>query len=844
MCRACYGLAVGSLGHRHGREPEANSRRDATVDQVNMAHSPSGGDIPPTLKEQALAEAGGFALRAGALAVSSIAGIMAVMLVASMLIGPALRNASGSVAVGLALPEDATLPQLSQRSVVYAADGSVLAVLHDEVDRRVIPIDEIPDYVQQAVLTAEDRKFYEHDGYDVEGIGRAMVANARARGIAQGGSTITQQLAKQNLVGDEQSFERKFSELLHAMALEDRFTKKELLERYLNQVYFGAGAYGVAAASEEYFRTNVRRLEPHQAALLAAVIRSPGALNPRTNPEGVERRRNQVLRDMGAMGFLSPEVVAEAQAQPLGVVEPRERDVTEPYFVEAVKREFFENGAFGETRQERIELLFNGGLAIHTTLDPKLQEIAGDVVRSEFPGSEGRTAAIASVDPRNGRVVALHSGADFGEEKFDLATQGRRQPGSAFKPFVLAAALEEGFPLRMTLQGTGPLEIDEQGMPEPWVVNNFQNASYGRLDLRQALVRSANTAFAQLIMVVGLEKVVEVASRLGVDAERGIGTDIGPAIALGGLEFGATPLEMASAYGVFANDGRRVEPHVIDRVEDTAGREVYRSEAAPTRVLESPVNTAMVDIMQDVVRSGTATRARLSGWSPAGKTGTTQNAADAWFVGYVPVLSTAVWVGHPEGQVPMYGMTGGSTPARLWQSFMSRALEGVEPVPFPSGEGDLTAVADGEPVTVPDVRQMSETEALAALGEHRLVGQGQSVASGARQGTVIWQSPGSGATARPGDTVYLGVSSGNPAPPPRRARGGGGGGGGGSSGGGSPSGGSTETDSGDSNGGTGEAGNGGDSGGDSGGGGAESPGNSGSAPGGGGENGGGGGEGE
>jgi 1A family penicillin-binding protein len=799
-----------------------------------MAHSSPGGDVPRTLQERALAEAGGFALRAGTLAGAALAGMLALLLVASLLIGPALRNASGSVAVGLALPEEATLPQLAQRSVVYAADGSVLAVLHDEVDRRVIPLGEIPEHVQQAVLTAEDRKFFEHEGYDVEGIGRAVVANARARGIAQGGSTITQQLAKQNLVGDEQSFERKFSELLHAIALEERFTKQELLERYLNQVYFGAGAYGVAAASEEFFRTNIRHLEPHQAALLAGVIRSPGALNPRANPERALSRRNQVLRDMGAMGFLSAEDVAEAQAQPLGVVDPRDRDVREPYFVEAVKREFFDNPAFGESRQERIELLFNGGLAIHTTLDPKLQDIAGDVVRSEFPGSEGRTAAIAAVDPRNGRVVALHSGADFGEEKFDLATQGRRQPGSAFKPFVLAAALEEGFPLRMTLQGTGPLEIDEQGMPEPWVINNFQNASYGRLDLRQALVRSANTAFAQLIMVVGLEKVVELAGRMGIDTERGIGTDIGPAIALGGLEFGATPLEMASAYGVFANDGHRVEPHVIDRVDDVSGRELYAIEVSPKRVLESPVNGAMVDIMQDVVRSGTATRARLAGWSPAGKTGTTQNAADAWFVGYVPVLSTAVWVGHPEGQVPMYGMTGGSTPARLWQSFMSRALEGVEPEPFPSGDGDLSAVADGEPVTVPDVRRMSETEALAALGDRRLVGQGQSVASGAAQGTVIWQSPGSGATARPGDTVYLGISSGNPAPPPRRARSGGGGsssGGGGGGGGGSTDPAPAEgTDAGSTDG-NGGGDTGGDGGGDSGGGGAEAPGSSGSAPG-------------
>ena len=715
------------------------------------------------------------AARLGALTAAGAVGVLTIALMVATLGVPAVRSAVDGLGFELTLADTMALPDLDQRSIVYAADGSVLAVLHDEVDRRVVPLEQVPAHVRQAILTAEDRKFYEHDGYDVEGIGRALVANARARDITQGGSTITQQLAKANFVGGEQSVQRKVDELLYAIALENRFTKDELLERYLNQVYFGAGAYGIAAAAEEFFRTTPEALTVEQAALLAGAVRAPNRLDPRSNPEAALARRNQIIAGMADEGHLPAADVVPRQAVPLVVAPHVPRDTREPYFVEAVKDEFFRNPAFGEERQDRIERLFNGGLAIHTTLDPRMQDIAAEVVAGQFPESDGPTGAIAAVDPRNGRIMALQGGSDFESRQFDVARLGRRHPGSAFKPFVYAAALEEGFPPTMSLQGASPAYFE--GVPG-WTradegVRNYGNSSYGRLNMREALVRSVNTAAAQLMLVVGPDKVIDLAERMGIDTDAMTDGVLNPSIALGSPSRGVTPLEMAAAFGTFANDGNYVRPHVINRVEDAGGNEVYRAEVAPVRALHPAVAQTMVDIMQDVVRRGTATSARLPGWEPMGKTGTTQNSYDAWFVGSVPLLSTAVWMGHVGENVPMPGMTGGAVPARMWKAFMSRALEGVEPLPFLHSGGDLSQLISGASVDVPDVRRIDETAALRALADVRLIGQPRAVASRSPSGTVLWQSPNAGTSATPGSSVTIGVSTGRAAAPvrasPRRA---------------------------------------------------------------------------
>jgi penicillin-binding protein 1A len=625
-----------------------------------------------------------------ALGAVTVAGLLAAA-------GTAVLLWAGSIDADIFfIPDEVELGDLAQRSVIYAADGTELAVLHDEVDRRTVPLAEIPEHVRQAVLVAEDRRFYEHRGYDVAGIGRALLANLRAGGVAQGGSTITQQLAKTNVVGAERSLQRKLDELRYAIALERDHTKDELLERYLNQVYFGSGAYGIAAAAEEFFRVDPVDLDIHQAALLAGLIRSPGGLDPRTNAEGARGVRDTVLAGMADEGVLDPAEAEAARARPVEVAPPLERTSDDPYVVEAVKRAFFDDPAFGATRQDRVNLLLTGGLEVHTTIDPGLQRAAEDIIAAHLADAEGPTAAIATVDPRNGHVLAVASGADFADEQYDLAMQGRRQPGSAFKPFVLAAALEDGFGLQDRFSGTSPTYFDVQGWTrEDGGVRNFGDASLGEVDLRTAMVRSVNTAFAELILEVGHVRVAGLADAMGIDTGAALGPGDGPAIALGGLGQGVTALEMASAYGVFGHAGHHVEPVLVARVVDRSGREVT-PDPQVRRALSPEVNAAMVDVLRDVVRRGTGAAAALPGWDVAGKTGTTQQSADAWFVATTPVRATAVWVGHPEGQVPMRGMTGGGVPARIWRAFAEVAHAGLGPTPFPDADVDFSNLLDGD----------------------------------------------------------------------------------------------------------------------------------------------------
>jgi penicillin-binding protein 1A len=592
-------------------------------------------------------------------------------------------------AVGLRLaahPLKTSLPThpwkpLALPSTVLAADGVTLALLHDGVNRRIVSFDEVPEFVGNAVVAAEDKRFWSHDGYDGEAVARAFVANVQAREVTQGGSTITQQLAKQNFVGDEPTVLRKGKELLYAVALEQRLTKEQLLERYLNQVYFGSGAYGVAAAALEFFDSDVSELTVEQGALLASLIRAPSSFDPRSKPDAAIARRNDVLHAMAASGYLPGPAAAAAAAAPLGVVPSRQPDNPEPFVVEAVKREFLANPAFGPTEEDRRRLLLTGGLRIQTTVDPHLQEAAR---AATYWVPEGLGSAIVAVDPRSGRIVALHDGGAAAIGHFDLATQGSRQPGSTFKPLVAAAALEAGMPEWQQLVGNGPIELDYPGAPEPWRVDNFDESDYGSVGLREAVTDSVNTAFAQLAVALGVDRISSMAERLGIDVERALGPpeSRGPSMALGGLTHGVSPLELASAYATFAAGGWRAAPHVIDQVVGPDGRELYRAEPATQVVLDRAVNAAVVDILQDAVSSGTGSAAALGGWEVLGKTGTSEGSADAWFVGAVPVLSTAVWVGHPESGEPIPGLTGGSTSAPIWRAFMAEALQDEKPVKF------------------------------------------------------------------------------------------------------------------------------------------------------------------
>ena len=727
------------------------------------------------------------AARLGLLAVGTAAGAALIFAVGAVLTRPAVSNAKSLVHVELDIPEEASLPALEERSTIYDQEGNLLAVIDREISRRNIPLKDIPRRVRNAVIIAEDRKFYEHEGYDVEGISRALVANIQAGDIREGGSTITQQLAKSE-VGTERTLERKASELLYAMALEDRFTKDELLERYLNQVYFGSRAYGIAAAAEEFFHTTPKRLKTHQAALLASMIRAPNSADPRDEPELALSRRNAVLRGMVEEGYLDSARLPTLLDKPLGVKESSpKRKRRQPHVVDAVERELLTLKALGKNRKERERALYYGGLRITATIDLEMQTAATKTIRNYLPDG-APTAAIATVDPATGEVKAVASGLGYDELKYDLPTQGRRQPGSAMKPFVYAAALQDGFPPGMALDGKSPSYFE--GVPG-WErdcddtatcgVENYGGSSYGTLDMPQALKNSVNTAAAQLTIILGAKRVAKMARAMNVKIKRATNGIITESIGLGGVDQGVTPLEMASAYGVFANDGKRIKPYLIDTVEDRNGKIVYEATTKAKRVLDSPVNTAMIDMMRGVVTGGTGTGAALPSWPVAGKTGTTTSNVDAWFVGYTPVLSTAVWVGHAKGQVQMPGMTGGALPASIWRSYMGEVLEGrkVESFPEPDSDGLVDRLAD-KSVKVPDVVRMNETEALTRLGKRKLIGEVRQESSGAPEGTVIWQSPRAGETSSPGETVYIGVSTGY-VPPPPRSRGGGGGGGGGSS---------------------------------------------------------------
>lgn len=650
--------------------------------------------MPEPLPDVAASTGSGGSSNGGDLQVGALIGIIvgggiALLVIAWFAAGPLIGLAASRVEVTGDVETD--LPGLDERSVVRAVDGSALAVLADEFDRENVELERVPEPVRQAVLAAEDRRFYEHDGYDVGAIMRAAFANLRAGGVEQGASTISQQLAQTNFLGGQETIRRKLREVSVARALEDTYTKDELLERYLNQVYLGGGAYGLQAGAQEYFRVNVEDLAVEQAALLAGIIRSPTTLDPRDNPEGARQRRDVVLHAMADEGFIdSAEADRLAQA-PVEVEPPLERSTDDPYVVEAVKREFFANEELGDSREARIERLFGGGLEVHTTVHPGLQDVADQVVSEAFdddPG--GATAAIAAVKPVDGGILALHGGEDFDEVEFDLATQGRRQPGSALKPLTAASALEQGFPLDITLTGDGPVTFELPGAPEPFEVDNFEAKDHGTVDLREALVSSVNTAFAQLIMASGVEETVELGGKLGIDVEEAFGPQDtwGPSIVLGGLTHGVTPLEMASLYSAFANEGVRAEPYLIERVVDTEGQVLYERDPVATQALDPAVAAAMVDMLQDVVAEGTGTGAQVPGLHPIGKTGTNEDHADAWFVGAVPVMSTAVWVGHPEGQVPMPGMTGGSLPADLWSQFMQAATEGVDVPAFADNVAD------------------------------------------------------------------------------------------------------------------------------------------------------------
>ncbi len=560
---------------------------------------------------------------------------------------------------------------------------TILAVLRGSENRVIVDSDEIAPIMKQAIVAVEDRRFWEHEGVDFRAIARAFWADVRHQQFVQGGSTITQQFVKNVYVDDERSIARKLKEAILARQLDQKWSKERILTEYLNTIYFGNGAYGVEQGARTYFKHSAQRLELHEAALLAAVPSDPSRFDPVTNPKAARRQRNVVLRLMLAQGTITAKQSRSAARQPL----PRPEDVRPPgtqgpapYFANYVKQQLVDK--YGTAT------VFGGGLQVRTTIDLELQRTAQRAISKWLTDAAGPTAALVAIDPRNGDVLAMVGGSSFRESQFNLAVQGERQPGSSFKPFVLADALQQGIATQTTFPSK---ELDIPFDGKIWHVENYEGSYLGSADLRTATIHSDNSVYAQLTRMIGPDSVARMAHRLGIRSE------LNPYLSIGLGTEAVNPLEMARAFAAFANGGRRLDgsafgnrPRAIWWVAEQDGsRVVMKDPNRPVgrQVLAADKTAVVNDVLQAVVRIGTGKRAAIPGVAVAGKTGTTENYGDAWFVGYTPRLAVAVWVGYPNQLRPMLTefngeeVAGGTYPALIWRTFVLNALEHLKAEP-------------------------------------------------------------------------------------------------------------------------------------------------------------------
>jgi penicillin-binding protein 1A len=660
--------------------------------------------------------------------------------------------------------------QPSVATTLYADQDEPFASFYEQ-RRSLVPLSKIPPQLKQAVLAVEDARFYDHHGLSLRGIVRAVLTNLQSRRRAQGGSTITQQLARQLFLTPEKSFARKIKEALLAVEIEKHYTKDRILEMYLNQVYFGHGAYGVEAAAQTYFRKPVEQLSLAEAAMIAGLPSAPNRFSPIVDPARARRRREHVLNRMA-----DEKVITRAQAEGAStsgfdeVLLSRGRTVA-PYFVEHVRQQLEDKyGAYA---------LYNSGLKVYTTLNLKMQRAAEDALvtglreldkaqgyrhlpasgasrlrlgpyaprpgeilagtvlkvrssslevqlgryRGEVPAAglswaklanlaeafrEGdsvlvkvlgvnerqRTVelaleqdpelegALVALDPRDGAVRAMVGGYDFERSKFNRVTQAKRQPGSAFKPFVYAAAFDKGL-TPATVMEDSPITFHFRagGQVTEWSPENYDRKFRGAITLRNALEHSINVVTVKLLQRVGVDSVVQMAHQMGVESE--LRKEM--ALALGVSE--VTPLELSSAFGVLAAGGMRAEPFVIRKITDSQGRTLEEHVAEPERVMRPETAYVLVNVMKGAVERGTATRARVLNRPVAGKTGTTSEAADVWFVGFVPNLAAGVWLGYDVKKSLGPEATGGRLALPVWIAFMQRVLADVPPDDFAPPEG-------------------------------------------------------------------------------------------------------------------------------------------------------------
>jgi penicillin-binding protein 1A len=607
--------------------------------------------------------------------------LLALLLVLFVLAGVAFSFGLVT-AVGTEIPQlDPSARRVHDLDGVILGRGKngtrVLSILNGDESRVLVTADQISPLLKQAIVAVEDKRFYAHNGVDIHGIGRAILEDIRARAVVEGGSTITQQFVKNAYVRNEQTVGRKLREAAFAWQLERKWSKERILTAYLNTIYFGNGAYGIQRAAQTYFGIGAARLDLAQAALLAGLPADPSLYDPVRHPAAARARRLFVLEKLLEQGKISGDELTAAHRTPL----PRPDDIRPPgrtgpaqHFVNYVKDQLV--ATYGADR------VFGGGLEVTTTIDLDLQEIARKAIEKILPEAEGPSAALVAIEPSTGAVRVMFGGTSFRKSQFNLASQAERQPGSSFKPIVLASAFRQGIAPETSFTSK---PVDIQAGDRVWHVTNYENSYLGRADLRTALITSDNAVYAQLTKVVGPANIVSTAHALGIRAELPAFFSIG----LGGVA--VSPLDMTRAYATLANDGRRVDgtitgdrPLVIEKVRFRRNGRVVVNEPRLTEALPNEQARLLTSILQEVVERGTGRRAELPGRPAAGKTGTTDNYGDAWFVGYTPTLVAAVWVGYQNELKPMlteFGgrpVTGSTLPALIWKEFMTAALQRLQ----------------------------------------------------------------------------------------------------------------------------------------------------------------------
>jgi penicillin-binding protein 1A len=555
------------------------------------------------------------------------------------------------------------IPKRPPTIEITGLDGSVLAI-RGEMAGSNVSLKDLPPYLPKAFIAIEDRRFYSHYGVDPLGIARAAVANVLHRGVSQGGSTLTQQLAKNLFLTQERTLQRKLQEVELALWLERKHSKSEILELYLNRVYFGSGAYGVEAASQRYFGKSAKNVTLAEAAMLAGLVKSPSRLAPNRNPEGAEKRAQLVLSAMADAKFIS-----DAQAQ-ASIGHPS-------YNVKAAGADTVNYVAdwIGEVLDDLVGQI-DQNIVVETTIDPKLQAVAEAAVIDELAAKSVKfnvsQGALVAMTP-DGAVRAMVGGRNYAESQYNRAVTAKRQPGSAFKPFVYLTAIEAGLTPE-TMRLDGPLDV------KGWKPENYSHEYFGAVTLTQALAMSLNTVAVRVGLEVGPKNVVRTAHRLGISSK----LDANASIALGTSE--VSVIELVGAYAPFANGGLGVSPHVVTRIRTREGKVLYaRQPDQLGQVIEPRHAAAMNSMMQETLLSGTARKAELPGWMAAGKTGTSQDFRDAWFIGYTANLVTGVWLGNDDNS-PTKKATGGGLPVEVWTRFMKVAHQGMPVAALPNSQ--------------------------------------------------------------------------------------------------------------------------------------------------------------